>query len=147
MTLLRIMQAHITGLPQEVAATPFGQMIMPMLQPALEERLGNANAESIGGSSTLHAATPNGSAQARGTSGSNGHAQPQGTGASAAAAQELKQMDPEGDGTSAQKAFKAALEEEYARTAAEGLSEEDAGAEALKRVMIEVSAGLVSPPC
>ena len=41
------MQAHITGLPQEVLATPLGQMLAPMLSP-LEQQLGNIHQQPAG---------------------------------------------------------------------------------------------------
>lgn len=41
------MQAHITGLPQEVLATPLGQMLAPMLSP-LEQQLGNIQQQPAG---------------------------------------------------------------------------------------------------
>lgn len=137
------MQDHITGLPAEVAATPFGQMIMPMLQPALEARLGNANAVSI---------APARSAD----SGANTDAQPAVSAADSvprpgaaaeAAIDSLRKLPDTGDGEQARKAFQAALTEEMARVQAEGVADEhEASAEALKRVMVEVGAGLVSPP-
>lgn len=40
-------QAHITGLPQEVLATPLGQMLAPMLSP-LEQQLGNIHQQPAG---------------------------------------------------------------------------------------------------
>ncbi|DBA79681.1 hypothetical protein WJX77_012191 [Trebouxia sp. C0004] len=39
--------AHITGLPQEVLATPLGQMLAPMLSP-LEQQLGNIHQQPAG---------------------------------------------------------------------------------------------------
>lgn len=40
-------QAHITGLPHEVLATPFGQMLAPMLSRSIANTLGNVQQTSV----------------------------------------------------------------------------------------------------
>lgn len=41
-------QAHIVSLPEEVMNTPFGRSMLPMLQPHLQDTLGNATATGFG---------------------------------------------------------------------------------------------------
>lgn len=158
------LQEHITGLPAEVAATPFGQMIIPMLQPALEQRFGNATAtrfepaSTVPGSHPTHAAEPPlGSAAAT----------PPVTDAAAAAhvhtaheaqlassrevrevVDELKHAHAGSEhAASARRAFQTALSEEFVRVQQEGeLDVNKAGAEAMRRVMVAVKDGLVQPP-
>ena len=56
-------------------------------------------------------------------------------------------MQEGGNASTARKAFQAALEEEFKRVQAEGVADANAaGAEAVKRVMLSVRQGLVSPP-
>ena len=141
-------------------------MIMPMLQPALEQRLGNANATSIGPPEGSSAATANGAtangATANGAM-SNGTA-PKSAGASAgpaagntdhgtesagahAAIEGLKHLQAGGDVQAARRGFQDALAAEYAKVQSEGVTDDSAAnAEALKRVMLDVSAGMVMPP-
>lgn len=38
-----MLQSHITALPREVLATPFGQMIAPMLTQTVGQTLGNVH--------------------------------------------------------------------------------------------------------
>ena len=47
------MQGHILALPEELLATPFGQMLAPMLSP-LEKRLGTIRQQPAG----IQAAVP-----------------------------------------------------------------------------------------
>ena len=176
--------AHITGLPAEVAATPFGQMIMPMLQPALEERLSQANATQVtadgAGVSTgrAHSSSSDGVAQqaSNGRHAANANAStepglaagahqngaalsdpaiaqdtPVASSNAQAAIGSLKGLQAESGNADAaakaQRAFQDALAAEYEKVRSEGVTdEEQAGAEAMKRVMVEVGAGLVSPP-
>ena len=137
-------QAHITGLPAEVAATPFGQMIIPMLQPALEQRFGNATA-------TRFEPPPRPTPQLEAPATSAGHAQSaaslQDIDPGSKAAEAVKAVQEGGNASTARKAFQAALEEEFKRVQAEGVADANAaGAEAVKRVMLSVRQGLVSPP-
>lgn len=76
---------------------------------------------------------------------------PVSSGNAQAAIDSLKNLQADGsDGAAAQtaqRAFQDALAAEYAKVQAEGVTdEEQAGAEAMKRVMVEVGAGLVAPP-
>jgi hypothetical protein len=142
------LQDHITGLPVEVASTPFGHMIMPMLQPALEERLSNANTVSIGPHRPPAPSAATDSAAREGTAPMERKASvPHPAPSTEAVIEGIRDMDAKGNGEQARKAFQEALTAEMERVMAEGVSDEhEAGAEALKRVMVEVAGGLVSPP-
>lgn len=61
------MQAHITGLPQEVLATPLGQMLAPMLSP-LEQQLGNIHQQPAGESGPASQTAQGNTVAAAGTS-------------------------------------------------------------------------------
>jgi hypothetical protein len=127
-------------------------MIMPMLQPALEQQLSHANATSVGGSNASSASTTQAvlSSSAGADAGTNDASQlmhgTESAGAHAAI-EGLKHMQAGGDAQAARRGFQDALAAEYAKVQSEGEADNDAAnAEALKRVMLEVSAGLVMPP-
>jgi hypothetical protein len=52
------LQAYITGLPQDVLNSPMGPMLVQMLQPALQNQLGNATASGIATPGVQPTATP-----------------------------------------------------------------------------------------
>lgn len=138
-------QEHITGLPAEVAATPFGQMLIPMLQPAMEQRFGTATATAFAGPTRPNAAAP--AAPAKPSSAAAIAAKTSVPDSKAAAARAIDDVKAGGSATSARKAFQTALEEEFQRVLSEGVADANAaGAEAMKRVMLSVRQGLVAPP-
>lgn len=157
------MQDHITGLPEEVASTPFGSMIIPMLQPAMEQRFGNATATRFEPSRTAatninnaHAhVAPAATADARSDGQSLGGvsattAQRDASPVPLAAAQVVEAVEKmhAGSAEPVRKAFQAALAEEFARVKSEEnfADVNQAGAEAMKRVMVLVRKGLVASP-
>jgi hypothetical protein len=157
-------QEHITGLPEEVASTPFGSMIITMLQPAMEQRFGSATATRFEPSriaATNITTVPAHMAQAAPKdAGSDGQshggvgettAQRNASPVCVAAAQvveAVEQMQAGADAEPVCKAFHAALAEEFERVKSEeGFADVNhAGAEAMKRVMLLVRKGVVASP-
>lgn len=153
--------AHITGLPAEVAATPFGRMILPMLQPAMQQRLSSATSvgfaqDSSAVSSTLanavdtathtHTATDMLSSTQSARTSAASTSKPCDT-AAAAAARHLGSKSDAKAAEAAKAAFKDALHQEFANVRAEGVADANkAGSEALRRVMVAVKDGLVQGP-
>ena len=55
------LQAHITALPKDVLATPFGQMLAPMLSQTIGDRLGHVHQEE--GAAPMSSSSQNGNSQ------------------------------------------------------------------------------------
>ena len=140
------MQAHITGLPQDVLNSPMGPMLMQMLQPALQAQLGSATATSTpiadpashpSPSSTLPSA-PTTSAATPATSAS--------TSAGGVSTSQSSRSSQNGT-VGGRRKYKATLEEEFARVMAAGETDTNkAAVEAVKRVSALVKEGMVEAP-
>jgi hypothetical protein len=153
------LQDHITGLPAEVASTPFGQMMLPMIQPMMEQHLSASDWSSQetsvpGAHVTRPCDAPLGTSSARSARSdaenvpisdpdrsvchsNNVHEVLEG----------LRECQAGGTSTRAQKAFEVALSEEFATVQMEGEQDVNkAGAEAMRRVMVGVRNGMVMPP-
>lgn len=134
------MQAHITGLPQDVLNSPMGPMLVQMLQPALQSQLGNATASGIATPAFQPAASTAPSAPA--TSAATPATHPS---TSASSSQSSRSCQ---NGTVAgRRKYKATLEEEFAKVMAEGQTDANkAAVEAVKRVSALVKEGMVEAP-
>ena len=133
-----VLQGHITGLPSEVASTPFGQQMLAQLTPVLQERFSHATAAGFAPDTV-----PAASSIAAAASSARAGAAPSAVTASASNASATLPAE----GTTARQAFQSAIEDEFAKVKAEGVTDvNQAGAEAVKRVMLAVREGRVLPP-
>jgi hypothetical protein len=152
-------QEHITGLPAEVASTPFGQMILPAIQPSFEQHLSGADwtgqRSSVPGAHvTRPSDAPLGStsaASARSDARDVPFDHPDRSSCHSNQVNEvvegLKECQAGSSVAHARKAFEAALAEEFATVQREGEGDVNkAGAEAMRRVLVAVKNDLVLPP-
>lgn len=134
------MQAHITGLPQDVLNSPMGPMLVQMLQPALQSQLGNATASGIATPAFQPAAPTAPSAPA--TSAATPATHP-----STSASSSQSSRSCQNGMVAGRRKYKATLEEEFAKVMAEGQTDANkAAVEAVKRVSALVKEGMVEAP-
>lgn len=126
------MQAHITGLPAEVLATPLGQMLAPMLAP-LEQQLGNIHQQPAGSDTAHTSQTPSSSSQQAATPSTTQAQKPASAAAAAAAPAGLPQLParPPAAQAAAQAAAKRAATASIAASGNDEESKQESGAAAV----------------
>lgn len=141
-TACGILQAHITGLPQDVLNSPLGPMLVQMLQPGLQAQLGNATASGIATPACERSAasTPTAPTTSAATPASK---QSTSTGVSSSNSSQSFQ-----NGTvNGRRKYKTTLEDEFKKVMDAGEADPNkAAAQAVKRVSALVKEGLVEPP-
>ena len=136
-----LLQAHITGLPAEVMATPFGKTILLALQPALQARLGSVTSLGFGDMPPASASSPTPKAPASTPTppspSQSSQQAPEAAPTAVPCSSDRSQVANAAEGrAAAQKAeFEAMVRGEFAKVLAEGMLDGNAaGIEALRRV-------------